>query len=184
MMDRFPLKSSLFLLVTLSFWLCAIICNGKQCNPAIEYSACNKKTGKVLACPKCRVCKPGFEPIIPCGAVIGINDTIGICQPCKDGYYSATKDVHSCQICRGSKCFVHEKVAGTCKKDQYDTSSCTGSCEDGYVMNNDKTRCEKHRCVSLIYTLAEAIWGSLKAKKYCEKDLFAKNNPRIMFFSI
>ena len=95
-----------------------------------------------MACPKCRACKPGFEPIIPCGTVIDIGVTIGICRPCKDGHYSATKDVRSCQICQSSKCSVDEKVAGTCNKEWYDTSYCTGNCEDGYVMNNDKTRCE------------------------------------------
>ena len=129
-------------LVAIISMLCTTCCHAIQCNPAEEYLACDKATGKVLACPKCRVCKPGFEPKIPCGVVIGINITIGGCQRCKDGYYSATEDVHSCQICRGSKCSVHEKVAGTCKKDQYDTSFCSGICEDGYLMNNDKTRCE------------------------------------------
>ena len=137
-----PKFTVFYTLVAIPSMLCITICHAIQCNPAEEYLACDKATGKVLACPKCRVCKPGFEPKIPCGAVIGIDDLIGSCQPCKDGYYSAIKDVHSCQICRGSKCFVHEKVAGTCKKDQYDTSSCTGTCEDGYVMNRDKTRCE------------------------------------------
>jgi hypothetical protein len=125
--------------------LCAGICQGIQCDPTKEYSVQNKTTGENLKCIKCRVCKSGLEPEIPCGATVGIHDSAGSCRQCKDNYYSAREDVLPCQLCQSSKCVTYEIVSGTCVKEGPDTSNCTGHCKDGYVMNSIRTACEEEK---------------------------------------
>ena len=92
-------------------------------------------------CTSCRECRPGFEPKIPCGSVIGVDDIIGECQACPSGSYSSTKDTKSCQKCQSETCFEHQVIEGMCTSTN-DASKCTNKCEDGYQMNVRGTKCE------------------------------------------
>ncbi|CAB3977568.1 Membrane glyco [Paramuricea clavata] len=119
---------------------CAM-CSSIQCDLAQEYQLVQNKTSReILKCSKCRPCKPGSEPEPPCGSVVGVTDLIGICNPCKDGFYSANEDMLQCQRCQSATCFTHQIVVEICKKDEPDTSRCT-SCQKGYVMNSNATAC-------------------------------------------
>ena len=100
----------------------------------------NKTSREILMCPKCTACKPGFEPEPPCGSVVGVADELRICNPCKDGFYSGIEGMLQCQQCQSATCFTHQIVVGICKKDEPDTSRCTG-CQKGYIMNSDATAC-------------------------------------------
>ena len=92
-------------------------------------------------CISCRECRAGFEPKIPCGSVIGVDDKIGECQVCPSGTYSSKKDTKSCRKCQSEACFEHQVTEGMCTSTN-DASKCTNKCEDGYQMNVHGTKCE------------------------------------------
>ncbi len=98
------------------------------------------RSGLMLLPTHCRHCRRGFEPVPQCGTIIGIDDSIGLCQICKPGYFSAAEDYLPCQPCESSKCSRHEIIEGSCMATN-DTSRCTGHCKDGYIMNSTRT-CE------------------------------------------
>jgi hypothetical protein len=91
---------------------------------------------------KCKPCKPGKEPVIPCGTPVGRFEQVGDCRPCNNGTYSATEDSRQCQICRSEKCFEHQVIEGTCLANQRDESYCIEKCVNGYIMNKEGTACE------------------------------------------
>ena len=102
-----------------------------KCDPEREYTVENKISGKTIRCLDCNDCKPGLELKVPCGSTIGIYESVGECQKCKDGYFSEESSVRPCQKCLN--CLDNEIILGAC--------NCTGHCKKGFVMTN-KGLCE------------------------------------------
>ena len=98
-------------------------------------------TGKIKSCPLCQACPAGQEPYPPCGSVVGLNDKLRECRPCKNNFFSAKKDFLPCQPCRKFTCVANEITEGTCKINKPDTSSCTGHCKKGYIWNSNRSAC-------------------------------------------
>ena len=113
-----------------------------QCDLTKEHPVIDETSNKTLDCMKCKPCKLGKEPVIPCGTPVGRFEQVGDCRPCKNGTYSATVDSGQCQICRSERCFKHQVIEGICLTNQRDESYCIDKCDDGYVMNKEGTACE------------------------------------------
>ncbi len=110
--------------------------------PVLQHPIYNKTSGskEILTCANCRTCKPGREPIIPCGTPLDIYESVGACKDCDEGTYSRNEDTKQCRKCRNSMCFEHQVSGGTCT-DKEDTSNCIDRCDDGYVMNKAGDKC-------------------------------------------
>ena len=113
-----------------------------QCDLTKEHPVIDETSNKTLYCMKCKPCKLGKEPVIPCGTPVGRFEQVGDCRPCKNGTYSATVDSRQCQICRSEKCFEHQVIEGTCLANQRDETYCIEKCVNGYIMNKEGTACE------------------------------------------
>ncbi|CAB4014300.1 Hypothetical predicted protein [Paramuricea clavata] len=124
------------------FLLSCYMSQSMQCDLTKEHPVIDKTSNKTLGCMKCRTCKTGKEPKIPCGTPVGRFEQVGDCRQCKNGTYSATEDTRECQICRSEKCFKHQVIKGACLTNRKDESYCIDKCDHGYVMNKERTACE------------------------------------------
>ena len=76
-----------------------------------KYRVVNKY-GKILRCIDCRICPPGSQPIKTCGTTIGIDESIGGCQPCPSGTISSKRDTKPCEKCRAG--YVPNQARNQC----------------------------------------------------------------------
>ena len=138
------LVTCLFLLEIFIVMLCAVsLSTGLTCDLTKQNPVRNDTLMAIVGCLNCRECLPGYEPIVPCGKIIGIHERVGGCRPCPDGTYSPNRDAKACKICRKKKCFKHQRIAGKCERDKHDLSHCLNECEKGYKINKRKTACRR-----------------------------------------
>ena len=99
---------------------------------------------KKFVCIRCDTfdtCPPGQGWPVNCNGTI-TEDTNIECLPCIPGEsYSPEHGRTQCQPCHSITCLSHEKVNGNCTPEN-DSTNCTGVCEDGFCMNNNKTSCQ------------------------------------------
>lgn len=117
------------------------------CSPVVEAVNCDlkkqyivTKNDKPVACRDCPVCMLGEEPPKICGSTID-DLTSDQCKNCAPGTYSSEIGIKQCQHCKHPKCLKHEIINGTCDRFN-DTTTCSGICVAGYIMNGGKTACE------------------------------------------
>lgn len=98
------------------------------------YNTINKN----YTCRSCPTCPSGYGLAIKCDTVV-TQEAPSACVKCVSGVnHSSGDDQKQCQPCR--TCLEHEIVNGKCSSEE-DATTCSGICEKGYTMNNEKTRC-------------------------------------------
>ena len=121
--------------------LAVSLSTGLTCDRTKQNPVRNDTSMAIVRCLNCRECPAGYEPKVPCGKIVGIDDPVGSCRPCPDGTYSPHRDTNACKICEKTKCFKHQLFEGKCEHDKHDQSRCLNKCENGYEINEMKTAC-------------------------------------------
>lgn len=107
-----------------------------------QYTIVDNATKVFHTCLKCKECELGSELIVPCNSTIGLYVQTGDCKLCDPGFYHDKKDTQQCKKCERSKCFEHQVGEGKCPtKENQDGSYCTNKCKNGYIMNENGTKC-------------------------------------------
>ena len=159
--------------------------SGTQGTSCADNQYGSKSEDGKLTCKPCDTlpdCPPGLGLSISCGDIVPAKTDIH-CVPCVPGKtFSEGHDKLPCKKCKSTLCHENEKILGSCKVDN-DNSSCGGVCKKGfYPRDGDLSHCQPcSRCLNNASILVKKCKDDgLPVKKQCEVVSLVPNPSEVL----